>query len=161
MMPKIFSTYTRLVGENPVRHTWLAEDLQDQRSVVVKLLPFGGPMQWDDLKLFEREAKVLTQLDCTQISKYRDYFSLEDDALWFGLVEDYIPGFSLKQLLEKGQQFNEANARKIARSLLKILAYLHDRQPPVLHRDIKRSNLLWGEVLYYMKINDFICNGKY
>ena len=135
----------RQIGENPVRQTWLAEDLQDQRSVVVKLLPFGGPMQWDDLKLFEREAKVLAQLDCTQIPKYRDYFSLEDDALWFGLVEDYIPGFSLKQLLEKGQYFNEANLRKIARSLLEILAYLHDRQPPVLHRDIKPSNLLWGE----------------
>ncbi|NER39750.1 MAG: serine/threonine protein kinase [Oscillatoria sp. SIO1A7] len=133
------------IGENPVRQTWLAEDLQDEQLVVIKLLPFGGPMQWDDLKLFEREAKILRELDCSQIPKYRDYFSIEREALWFGLVEDYIPGFSLKQLLEKGQQFNEAKARQIARSLLEILVYLHDRQPPVLHRDLKPSNLLWGE----------------
>jgi serine/threonine protein kinase len=60
-------------------------------------------------------------------------------------VQDYIPGFSLQELLEKGQDFSEKKVRKIATEVLEILIYLHELSPPVLHRDIKPSNLIWGE----------------
>jgi serine/threonine protein kinase len=64
---------------------------------------------------------------------------------WFGLVQDYIPGFSLQELLEKGQRFSEKKVRTIATEVLEILIYLHELSPPVLHRDIKPSNLIWGD----------------
>jgi hypothetical protein len=49
------------LGHNAGRQTWLAEDVgvSPTELVVVKLLAFGGEVQWDDLKLFEREAKSL------------------------------------------------------------------------------------------------------
>lgn len=132
------------LSDHPVRQTWLAEDLESHDQVVVKLLAFGGQMQWDDLKLFEREAKVLQQLNHPQIPKYRDYFAVDESNLWFALVEEYIPGASLKQLLEQGQQFSEQQVRKIAQDVLEILIYLHELKPPVIHRDIKPSNLILG-----------------
>ena len=50
----------RQLGQNAGRETWLAKDLQQENEmVVVKLLAFGGNVQWEDLKLFEREANVL------------------------------------------------------------------------------------------------------
>lgn len=145
------------LGKNAGRQTWLAKDLHWQTSeqnqeedaiadslVVVKLLAFGADVQWEDLKLFEREGQILKQLDHARIPRYQDYFSLEEKYLWFGLVQEYIPGKSLKQLLDAGKRFSELEVVKIAEEILAILIYLHTSQPPILHRDIKPSNLILG-----------------
>ncbi len=106
-------------------------------------------MQWDELKLFEREAQVLANLNHSRIPRYRDYFSLDrqigEGLPWFGIVQDYIPGASLQELLEQGKRFSEKQVKNIATQVLDILIYLHSLSPPVLHRDIKPSNLIWGE----------------
>ena len=139
------------LGNNAGRQTWLATDIKASppSPVIVKLLAFSPQMQWEEFKLFEREAQVLKQLNHPRIPKYRDYFSLDKQRgaglCWFGLVQDYIPGFSLEQLLDSGRRFTEAQVRGIASQILEILIYLHGLNPPVLHRDIKPSNLLLAE----------------
>jgi serine/threonine protein kinase len=135
------------LGQNAGRQTWLAEDVgvSPTELVVVKLLAFGGEVQWDDLKLFEREAQVLKQLNHPRIPKYRDYFHIDERSLWFGLVQEYIPGSSLREQLHQGKRFTTKQVRKIALEILEILEFLHQLNPAVLHRDIKPSNLIWGE----------------
>lgn len=135
------------LGQNAGRQTWLAEDisLSPPEPAIVKLLAFGGEVQWDDLKLFEREAQVLKQLEHPRIPQYRDYFHIDDRTLWFGLVQEYIPGSCLKTLLNQAKRFSEREIRKIGEDVLEILIYLHELNPPVLHRDIKPSNLILGE----------------
>ncbi len=138
------------LGRTAAGHqTWLAVDLESQEQVTVKMLAFSPEMHWEELKLFEREAQVLQALNHPRIPCYRDYFSLEREAgaglPWFGLVQDYIPGFSLQELLEKGQRFSEKKVRIISAEVLEILIYLHELSPPVLHRDIKPSNLILGD----------------
>jgi serine/threonine protein kinase len=135
------------LGHNAGRQTWLAEDVgvSPAEWVVVKLLAFGGEVQWDDLKLFEREAQVLKQLNHPRIPKYRDYFHIDERSLWFGLVQEYIPGSSLREQLTQGKRFTPKQVRKVAIDVLKILEFLHQLSPTVLHRDIKPSNLIWGE----------------
>lgn len=138
------------LGRTAAGHqTWLAVDLESQEQVTLKMLAFSPEMHWEELKLFEREAQVLQALNHPRIPCYRDYFSLDREAgsglPWFGLVQDYIPGFSLQQLLENDQDFSEKKVRKIATEVLEILIYLHELSPPVLHRDIKPSNLILGE----------------
>ncbi len=129
------------------RRTWLATDLTTnlQSLVVVKLLVLTE-MQWQDLKLFEREAKVLQHLTNSKIPRYRDSFQIKQQTdstfcLW-GLVQDYISGDSLQKLLEQGKRFTELEVYQIAKQVLQILIYLHGLSPPVLHRDIKPSNLI-------------------
>ena len=137
------------LGNNAGRQTWLAHDLQSGEQVTVKLLAFNPQMEWDEFKLFEREAAVLKQLNHPRIPKYRDYFSLDQKIgaglCWFGLVQDYIPGNSLQQLLNEGKRFTESQVRSVAKQVLEILAYLHGLNSPVLHRDIKPSNLILGD----------------
>ncbi|ACC82620.1 serine/threonine protein kinase [Nostoc punctiforme] len=137
------------LGNNGIRQTWLAKDLLasdgENSTVVVKLLAFGGTIQWDDLKLFEREAQILKTINHPRIPRYIDYFCIDDRTLWFGLIQQYIPGESLKEKLALGKRFTEKRARKIAGEILNILMYLHELNPGVLHRDIKPSNLIWGE----------------
>ncbi len=139
------------LANNTGRQTWLAQDLNSSppEPVIVKLLAFSPQMQWDEFKLFEREAAVLKQLNHPQIPNYRDYFSLDKETgeglYWFGLVQEYIPGKSLQQLLDQGYHFSETQVRSIAIQVLKILQYLHGLKPPVLHRDIKPNNLILGQ----------------
>ena len=135
------------LGHNAGRQTWLADDIAvfPIQPVVVKLLAFGGEVQWDDLKLFEREAQILKQLAHPRIPKYYDYFHIDERSLWFGLVQEYIPGSSLREQLNQGKRFTPKQVRKIAVEVLEILEFLHQLNPTVLHRDIKPSNLIWGE----------------
>lgn len=133
----------RVLGESASRQTWLAQDLVNHQQVVVKLLITSDQLQWENVRLFEREAKVLRQLDHPRIPQYYDDFVLERDIVSFALVQEYIPAKSLKELLASGKTFSETEVREIAVAVLKILIYLHKLSPPVLHRDIKPSNLLF------------------
>ena len=138
------------VAQNAGRQTWIAVDqgVSLEEKVIVKLLAFSPEMQWEDFKLFEREAQVLKNISHPRIPKYRDYFSIDKQVgsglYWFALVQDYIPGKSLQQLIESGNHFTESQVRSIADQLLRILCFLHELSPPVLHRDIKPSNLILG-----------------
>lgn len=132
-----------LLGRQTGRRTFLAIDTQTNTSVVIKLLLFGPDFNWEDLKLFEREAEVLKSLDHPAIPQYLDFFEVElERGQGFALVQSYIPARSLQQAIQAGRTFSEKDLEAIARDLLKILAYLHARQPAVIHRDIKPSNVL-------------------
>ncbi|WP_026732415.1 serine/threonine protein kinase [Fischerella sp. PCC 9605] len=133
------------LGESAGRQTWLAWDLSTQEQVVVKMLIFSDQMQWENVRLFEREAQILKKLNHPRIPQYRNYFCFEDRVIQFALVQTYIPGSSLRELLAKGRVFTPAEIRKIAAEILKILIYLHSLSPVVLHRDIKPSNILLGK----------------
>ena len=119
------------LAQNAGRQTWLAEDIsiQPAETVIFKFLSFGEQFQWQDLKLFEREAEILKQLSHHRIPKCRDYFSIEDKHNWFALVQEYIPGSSFKKLIESQQRFSEEELRKIAVEVLEILCYLHTLNP--------------------------------
>ncbi|WP_019500395.1 serine/threonine protein kinase [Pseudanabaena sp. PCC 6802] len=140
----------RQLGDNAVRRTFLARDLQAQSSaqelVVVKLLTFSHSFTWDDLKLFEREAETLKHLSHPAIPRYLDYFDVELPlGKGFALVQSYVEGKSLQEHLKAGRTFSEDEIIQIAKDLLGILTYLHQRQPPVIHRDIKPSNILLSD----------------
>jgi serine/threonine protein kinase len=135
------------------RRTFLALDLQSQDLVIIKILRFDVDFQWDDLKLFEREAATLKNLvgaasplgNRPEIPKYLDYFDVDEPTTrGFALVQTYIDAPSLETVIKQGRKFSEAEAIELADRLLSILIYLHEQHPPVIHRDIKPSNILLG-----------------
>ena len=131
------------LGRQTGRRTFWAEDLETQQKVVIKLLLLGEDFDWQDLKLFEREAETLKTLNHLNIPRYLDYFELDsDDEKGFALVQTYVEGKTLEQHLKSGRTFNEIEVKELAISLLEILAYLHEHEPSVIHRDIKPSNIL-------------------
>ncbi len=131
------------LGRQTGRRTYLAQDLHTQQQVVVKLLLLGQDFDWQDLKLFEREAETLKSLEHSAIPRYLDYFELDTtEDKGFGLVQTYVEGKSLESHLRSGRTFSEVEVKELAMDLLKILSYLHQQKPPVIHRDIKPSNIL-------------------
>ena len=130
--------------QGPVR-TFLAWDHQRNINVVLKALPFGQLQGWKPLELFEREARSLSQLDHPAIPRYLDYIEhreADNPATTFYLVQTYVDGLSLGELVQRGDRFSEENVKAIARQGLEILDYLHRLNPPLIHRDIKPDNLI-------------------
>jgi eukaryotic-like serine/threonine-protein kinase len=131
------------LGQGAFGTTYEAEDLTNYQRVAIKALSLSQLTDWKSLDLFEREARVLANLDHPAIPKYLDYFH-EDTAEdhQFYLVQELVVGESLAALVKKGWHSNEAEVKQIASQVLEILDYLHRLSPSVIHRDIKPQNII-------------------
>ena len=127
--------------------TFEAERLSDGARVALKELKLSRVDDWKVLELFEREARVLANITHPSVPTYIDHFKIESpDGPTFYLVQQLATGRSLAQRVAEGWRADEATAKRIAESLLDVLEYLHARNPPVFHRDIKPQNVLLDEL---------------
>jgi Protein kinase domain/Immunity protein Imm1 len=131
------------LSTNGGRETWLALDLRTNQQVIFKSLFCGRDMQWQDLKLMEREAETLRAIEHPNIPQHLDSFWFpQPEGSYFCLVHQYIEGISLAETVRQGRRFTLQQVEQIARKILSILEYLHRLSPPVIHRDVKPSNIL-------------------
>ena len=70
----------------------------------------------------------------------RIYEAIEDGGKLI-VIEEYINGTSLKEILDGGV-LSEEDAVAIAIKLCRIVRDLHRQTPPIVHRDIKPSNII-------------------
>ncbi len=144
--PKGSYRLVRSLGRGGFGETWLGRREADGLAVAVKMLSLDRLGDWKALELFEREAKVLAELDHPAIPAVHDYFSqgVGDDSgppTWF-LVQTYVEGRSLRQMIADRGRLSAAEAELLLRRILAILDYLHSRHPPVIHRDIHPGNVI-------------------
>ena len=104
--------------------------------VVKRLIPRGT---WKNFDLFERESKVLSQLRHPGVPKF--IATIEEPPGTFNLVMERMPGENLRDVVKR-RRFSEPELIDILTRTLEILDYLHGRVPPVIHRDIKPTNLV-------------------
>ena len=97
-----------VLGQGSMGTTYKALDLKTQCSVALKLLHFSRVQEWKSLELFEREAKILQQLDHPRIPAYIEYFAEETGTdVRFVLIQEYIAGKTLEQLVKAGWRGTE------------------------------------------------------
>lgn len=127
--------------------TFLAQDthLPSKRECVIKQLKtvehFTSELHRKVQELFAREAAILEDLGngCRQIPSLYAYF---DEDNQFYLVQEYIEGTALDQLLHQGL-LSESAVKEILINILPVLDYIHDKG--IIHRDIKPQNILIRE----------------
>ena len=88
---------------------------------------------------FDREAKLLVNLDHPQIAKVYDHFV--DDGRNYLMLE-YINGQDLRQYVKQNGPQSEEQVLDWARQIADILNYLHGQDPPIIHRDLTPDNLV-------------------
>jgi eukaryotic-like serine/threonine-protein kinase len=132
-----------VLGQGGVGITYRAQDLSNNKIVAIKSLSLRKASDWKAIELFEREAKVLAQLNHPAIPRYIDYFQVDSDQdQQFYIVQALAAGDSLANLVEKGWEPTIKEVQDIAAQVLEILSYLHTLIPAVIHRDIKPQNLI-------------------
>lgn len=130
------------VGSGGQGEAYLAVDDTHDEPVVVKLISLSALDDWKTLELFDREADVLAGLDHPGIPDLIGRFSLGEPRYGLGLVQAYVPGKNLQEILEEDGAISEDTLYNVANQLFDILKYIHEQSPPVVHRDIKPSNLI-------------------
>ncbi|KFM23051.1 Serine/threonine-protein kinase D [Auxenochlorella protothecoides] len=123
--------------------TYKCKDLETQKEVAVKALSLRSLRSWKQLDLFEREAAALKGLRHPGIPQYLGYCEEDTpDDRRFLLIQELAPGKSLAELVRSGWSPSEEQVLRVAREVLAVLAYLADRRPAVVHRDVSPSNIV-------------------
>ncbi len=132
------------LGGGAFGQTFVAEDLDlpsRQCCVLKQLKPIADAKQYKFVQdRFEREAAVLEKLSAEArggVPRLYAYFA-EDDK--FYLVQEWIDGRTLKQVLAQDGRWDEPAVRAVIRGLLEILEYVHSKG--IIHRDIKPENIM-------------------
>ena len=137
-------TILNQLGQGGSSITYAALDQETNQQVALKALSLTGLEDWKKIELFEREAKILQQLNYPAIPKYLDYFQIETESdVYFYIVQQLAPGQSLAHLISQGWQPDETTIKNIAEQILEILVYLQQLTPPVIHRDLKPQNIIY------------------
>ena len=144
--PKILVNKYQIIdvlGQGGIGITYRAKDIETDRIVAVKALSLKRAKDWKAIELFDREAKILSQLNHPAIPQYIDSFQVdtETDRQYY-IVQTLAEGQSLFDAVESGWKPTIAEAKDIAAQVLEILTYLHTLNPPVIHRDLKPQNLI-------------------
>ena len=101
----------------------------------------SGDVKSKALELFEREAQILMKLDHPKIMKVLDHFV---DSERHYLLLEYHTGQDLKQFVKHNGPPGEETVCAWALEIASILEYLHDQEPPIIHRDLTPDNLVLG-----------------
>lgn len=119
----------------------LANDMQQQRPVVIKSLTVEENTSAEDISCFEREIELLKSLHHPTIPRCLESFTVTTPSgKGLVLVQAHTGGQTLAQLLSTGQPYLEAEIKAIAKQLLQSLVYLHSSG--LLHRDIRPDNII-------------------
>ena len=130
------------IGQGGTGSIYLAEDTRLQgRLCALKEVEHNQalPTQMFEQarEQFFREASVLARLDHPNLPKVSDYFSVNKRDY---LVMDYVPGKDLRERMldarRKKEFLSEQEVISWARQIADALSYLHQQDPPIVHRDI-------------------------
>lgn len=132
-----------ILGFGSFGTTYKVLDKTRAGTYALKVFDFGRMSDWKDYDLFERECNILKNIEHPNIPRYVDHFRIEKPGhVLFALVQEYIKGETLEQRVLSGKKFSLFEIKGIAKKLLNVLKYIHELQPPIIHRDINPKNIL-------------------
>ncbi len=125
------------LGAGAQAETYFGVEVARRIEVVVKRVKLGAG--WKSFELHEREVKVLGQLRHPGVPRLLG--AVEEPKGTFNLIMQRMPGDNLREVGRR-QRLSEVELRDILIRVLEILDYLSTRTPPVVHRDLKPTNLV-------------------
>ena len=124
------------VGQGGMATVFLARQRSMNRNVALKFLPAVFLNDDTYLQRFEREVKIVAQLEHRNIVPVYDYGECDDQPY---IAMRYMPAGSVEELLAQGQ-IPLGRVVSIVEQVASALDYAHEKG--ILHRDLKPSNIL-------------------
>jgi serine/threonine-protein kinase len=145
---------TRRIGAGGMGEVYLAEHQLMKRPCVVKLI---RPDKAGDAKVlarFQREVRATAKLSHWNTIEIFDYGNTEDGTFYY--VMEYLPGMSLRELVERFGPMPAARVIHVLRQACDALGEAH--AAGLVHRDVKPGNIFAarrGGVYDVVKLLDF------
>jgi len=124
------------------------------RIFAVKEAPLGEDKPGGERARLDSELQICRSLRHPNIVSYLGHV-FTDRCL--DIFLEYVPGGSMASILSEFGALEDPSLRRATKGMLQGLSYLHHRNPPVVHRDIKAANLL-VDLDFRVKIADFGCS---
>jgi len=126
----------RILGQGGFGIVYLGKTMSGQ-PVAIKQNLETDPASRDQ---FKREAELVRPLRHKNLVRVEDYFEDANGSQY--MVMEFIPGDDLLEIAKKrSAPFPETEVLQWGALLCDVLAYLHSRTPPIIHRDIKPQNV--------------------
>jgi serine/threonine protein kinase len=139
-------TKIRSLGEGGFGTTELVE--REGKRYVLKRLKQSAIASHGNtaINLFVQESEYLKVLgEHPQIPALIDS-GTDSEGPW--ILQEYIPGENLEQILTRQHTFSEPEVIKLLQALLPTIQFIHEQG--AIHRDIKPANIIWDEGQYYL-----------
>jgi beta-lactam-binding protein with PASTA domain len=152
MIGRVISGRYRVVehlGTGGMADVWRAEDEVLGRSVAVKILHPQYANEDNFVARFRQEAQSAANLSHPNVVNVYDWG--REEGTYF-IVMEFLPGQTLKQLLEERGNLRPERAIEIALAVAGALSYAHKNQ--IVHRDVKPHNIMIGPS-GSVKVTDF------
>jgi eukaryotic-like serine/threonine-protein kinase len=107
------------------------------QMVALKILPASRAKDQRVLGRFQREARLLTQLDHPNVVRA---FQVGESGGRHFIVMEFLEGETLDEVLSRRKRLPIGEAVRLLRQALDGLQHLHDKR--MVHRDLKPSNLM-------------------
>lgn len=125
-----------LIGYGGMSAVYKAVQKNLNRTIALKILPHEISDSHGGLARFQREAKLLAQLNHPNIVQV---FDAAQTGPWYFILMEYVAGPNLRQVLGESE-LPTAEVLRISSLICDGLQYAHNRN--VVHRDIKPENVL-------------------
>ena len=125
-----------IIGKGGMSTVYLAEHKRLHTRWAVKEVRKQQGARFD----FLAESNILKRLQHPMLPRIVDIFE-DRDCIY--IVEDFVEGITLADLLKQQKKVDEAQGLQWFRDLCGVLRYLHGQQPhPIIYRDMKPSNIM-------------------
>ncbi|NWF67904.1 MAG: protein kinase [Chloroflexi bacterium] len=128
------------VGQGGMATVYRAQQISMNRTVAIKILPRQFLSDDSYMARFNREVKIVSQLEHRNIVPVYDYG--EYDGLPY-IIMRYMPAGSIDDVLRKNGPLEAEKILHIVEQIAPALDYAHSKG--VLHRDLKPSNVLMDD----------------
>jgi Tol biopolymer transport system component len=124
------------IGAGGMGEVYQAHDTKLGRDVAIKVLPEAFAHDAERLARFQREAKMLAQLNHTNIATI---YGLEQSGGTSYLVMELVSGETLADLIKRDGAVPIEEALAIAKQIAEALEAAHEKG--IIHRDLKPANV--------------------
>lgn len=123
------SFYREIATINEAHQIFLVQHIETNKIFVKKVLSVYN-------------ISVYQQLMNSPVNGTPKIYCIHEEGNELILIEEYISGSTLSELLLNEQPLPEKSVTSYALELCNILESLHQFNPPIIHRDIKPSNII-------------------
>ncbi|HNW90511.1 MAG TPA: SUMF1/EgtB/PvdO family nonheme iron enzyme [Bacteroidales bacterium] len=137
------------LGSGGYSEVWLAEDTDSNGiKVALKIYAPGSGLDSDGLKIFASEYSLVFNLNHPNLRKPMHYDK------WEGMPYIIMQYLKNGNCLKLCGNMNENELALFMQQAASAVAYLHEQEPPIIHRDIKPDNFLIDDKGKYL-LTDF------